>query len=277
MLSPADIAEAVSSVIGLSAQQISAQDWIGQAHKLALQAAESKHQRTAVNAENLLEAVPVKDEPYKNVQTPATPLHDAIFTVEFSLNSDSTVRATHVLHIQTRHEMTWEGWQDTALLDFFALYGRLKLLQNESPPPVTKEIDAAQATALPTDVKREPVYTLNLQKLEILPHGADHHRHILLSEQLFDARLTLDWDMTALTADPLDYTVSLFAKKLGVQGYRGCIGEARGTVAPAKSAIIKVEGMTLPQGTYRLDAHLILNAERERTVHTVVMLPLDRR
>jgi hypothetical protein len=42
--------------------------------------------------------------------------------------------------------------------------------------------------------------------------------------------------------------------------YRGCIGEARGTVAPAKSAIIKVEGMTLPQGTYRLDAHLILTS-----------------
>jgi predicted flap endonuclease-1-like 5' DNA nuclease len=45
MLSPADLAEAVSAIHGLSAQQISAQDWIGQARKLASESISSVAQK----------------------------------------------------------------------------------------------------------------------------------------------------------------------------------------------------------------------------------------
>lgn len=281
-LSPADIAAAVMGIPGLTADAIKVQDWIGQAHKLALHSPQGMSQLPTIPTEgneenNLLPTALQEDNP-----SPATAQRTALFTVEIVLAKDNTVYRMSALHVQGLHSAVWEGWQAMPLLDFLVQQAEISLPYSNSTPIATEApqttsdglkdsgivpVETGQADALATKVSK-PTYVLHLRELETLPRGANRPRSILPAEQPFDVRLTLDLTNVADSLDnSLFYDIVITAKRLEDQT-RHIIGEAHGIAASTESTTITVEGRAISEGTYRLAAEVVLKTANDiSTLH----------
>src|SRR5207245_870139 len=73
-----------------------------------------------------------------------------------------------------------------------------------------------------------------------------------------DVHLTLDLSNVRVAGDmQFSYSASIYSKSL--EGHpRQVVGETSGIIAPADKVPISVKGITLPKGTYRLKAVVIL-------------------
>jgi len=266
-LSPAKLAEMVT---GLSVKQISKQDWIGQARKLASRKSSSKTSKRAT----LNKAV---HQHYEN------------FTVEFLVNEKHAVRRTRVAHIQSGDADTWAGWEAKQLVNFLARHTGVRMpverpekrayqavlnqdveirdseLQptepeiRPSPPPYT----ASAGYEIPVKETATPVLqfpaaapqasTLRIRKLEVLTPSSDHPVNFLRQDQPYLVRLALDLTGVNDPGDlPLIYKASVFARQLG--GTRHSLGEVFSTPNFSKSVNLDIHGIGLPPGTYRLEA-----------------------
>ena len=266
-LSPAKLAEMVT---GLSANQISRQDWSGQAHKLATKKRQPKP--------------PPKDRPKRSISQ-----HYENFTIEFLVDEKHAVRRTRVAHIQSGDADTWAGWEARQLVDFLARHTGVRVaverpeehadqsdlnrdVQNRSresqtaepeirtlPTPYTaatshlvpvKEI-APPALQFPVAAPQAGI--LCIRKLEVLTPSSDHPVNFLRQDQPYLVRLALDLTGVNDPGDlPLIYKASVFARQLG--GTRHSLGEVFSTPNFSKSVNLDIHGIGLPPGTYRLEA-----------------------
>lgn len=266
-LSPPKLAEMVT---GLSAKQVSKQDWSGQARKLAAKKTQSK--------------LPQKDRPKRSISQ-----HYENFTIEFLVDEKHAVRRTRVAHIQSRDADTWAGWEARQLVDFLArhtgvrvaverpekqahqaaLNGDVQIRDSElqttepeiraSPPPYTAsaghEIPVKEIAppALQFPVAAPQASTLCIRKLEVLTPSSDHPVNSLRQNQPYLVRLALELTGVNDPGDlPLIYKASVFSRQLG--GTRYSIGEAFSTLNFSKSVNLDINGIGLPPGTYRLEA-----------------------
>ncbi len=185
VLPSADIAAAVADLSGLSAERITKQDWIGQARKLAAESATS-------------EATTLQIESEKGASPSMEHYQLATFTVEFLLDEHNNVRSTHALHVQSRHEHSWTGWQKTQLVDFLSESAGLNIPSDELDLLKTEEPDQLPAIVteseplIPLVAKPSLTGTLHVPEMEMLGVESARPRRTLAHDEPFDVRLTLD-------------------------------------------------------------------------------------
>jgi len=254
VLPSADIAAAVADLSGLSAERITKQDWIGQARKLAAESATSEAQQATT--------LPIESE--KGASPSMEHYQLATFTVEFLLDEHNNVRSTHALHVQSRHEHSWTGWQKTQLVDFLSESAGLNIPSDELDLLKTEEPDQLPAIVteseplIPLVAKPSLTGTLHVPEMEMIGVESAGPRRTLAHDEPFDVRLTLDLSELLVPGNaPLHYKTSIYGKGRGRPGL--VIGEAQGTIMPRDRVAITVGGNTLPEvGIYQLTATVIL-------------------
>ena len=259
-LSPAKLADMVT---GLSAKQISKQDWSGQARRLATKKTQPKPSP--------------KDRPKRSISQ-----HYENFTIEFLADEKHAVRRTRVAHIQSGDADTWAGWEARQLVDFLARHTGVRVaverpeehadqadlnrgVQNRSresqtaepeirtlPPPYTASTSHSAPVKVTTP-PAPPASKLCIRKMEVMTPGSDHPVNFLRQDQPYLVRLTLDLTEMNEPGDlPFLYKASVFCRQLG--GTRHSIGEIVSTLKFSKSVNLDINGIALPPGTYRLEA-----------------------
>jgi hypothetical protein len=251
ILSPAMLAEMVT---GLSVKQISRQDWSGQARKLATKKTQPKPFQ--------------KYSPKRSISQ-----HYENFTIEFLVDEKHAVRRTRVAHIQSGDADTWAGWEARQLVDFLARHTGVRVAV-ERPEEHADQADLNRdvqnrsresQTAEPEIRTLPPPYTtptippapqaskLCIRKMEVMTPGLDQPVNFLRQDQPYLVRLTLDLSEMNEPGDlPLLYKASVFSRQLG--GTRYSIGEIVSTLKFSKSVNLDINGISLPPGTYRLEA-----------------------
>jgi hypothetical protein len=231
---PEDLAARLGHHLGLSAEHIAKQNWIGQARQLA---------STATLAEPQEEAI-----------EPASTRRYATFTVQLLLDDDNYVRRTRVAHIQGGSEETWAGWDETQLVDFFVRHAALRLpavepVGSDTVPagPPQPAAPAAEIGGVPRLTELVAISRDTGERCRLLPHG-----------QPFDVRLALDLGEVIAPYDtPLAYTATIRAKPLGT-GEHAPIDEVAGITASGGTVVINAKAAELPAGIYRLEAAVSL-------------------
>lgn len=202
-------------------------------------------------------------ESQKDIKTMASKgqFHPATFTVELLLDEDNEVYSTYVMHVQSNREQTWMGWEKTQLVDFLdqsivvKVTPEVPVLANAEEPEYAPAV-VVESTPLTT--YPELVGTLHLRDLMIIGAESAGPRRILSRDQPFDVHLTLDLtEMTVPDNTPLNYKASIYGKSLGSRSGQ-VVGEVEGTVKPADTVTINVEGTPLAEGTYKLAATVIV-------------------
>jgi len=202
-LSPAEIAPLVSDIIGLTVERITGQDWIGQAHKLAIGRAEA-------GAPN-------------DTGTPDDGQHYASFTLQLLLDEANEVRRTRITHIQGGESGTWPGWDLAHLRDFVVQHAELRIETSEpATPPDFEPISQVAAVAEPASPP-EPITHLSgdvhMRGLTVWPSGGDRPRNLMPHDQPFCAQVALDLaDVSAPSGMTLDYAATIYARSLSGRG-----------------------------------------------------------
>jgi hypothetical protein len=236
-LTPAEIADLVPNLPGLSAEHVAEQDWLGQAQKLAAEA-------------TLAEPAPVE-------ASPGNRQYDVSFTVKLLLNEDNSVRRTQVVDNRSKAEEQWAGWNAGRMVTFINQQAALR------PPSVAQAIETEQVVPAAASTTESPHPatthaslggTLHLRELQILPAGSQEPRRVLDRSLPFSVRLTLDLTEAELPGDaPLNYTAIAYAKSLR-GGPRKTIGEVHSSIKPKDQLTLFVPSRPLPQGAYHVEA-----------------------
>lgn len=276
-ISPEKLAARIN---GLTAKHISAQNWIGQARKLAQMKYPPKTPKR-------------QDEP------PTPRQHYANFTIEFLFDDKKEVRRTRVTHIQSGVEATWAGWQTVRLNDFLVRQTHIhspnrKLLpktnesagseasQNARVEPSSQFVEAHKPVSPSSDnlsVNRDPPVnevlgqnlpsrvipdstgSLCLSQLEVVTSDSDVPIFALRQGQPYLLRLTLDLQAAFSTKDsPQAYETLIIFKQFNGQDY---FMNVAGSIRLSSDKLtISLAGISLPQGMYRLHASVRLPPDK---------------
>ncbi len=241
-LSPDDIVAAVGTLVGMTADRVIKQDWIGQARQL-------ESQREQALAE------------MQSDQSRAERQHYATFTLELLLGGENEVRRTRIMHIQGKAEETWAGWEQVRVIDFIISRAELRLPKAEPVQAGTGLIETTLPES-PQPVLGNP----RLQELVAIPSAEDSPRRLISASQPFGVRMTLDLSEVSSPKDtPLEYSTTFFSKKLG-RGERMTVGNAKGSCMPEEKVVIGIENATLQEGVYRLEAEVVLKLLSEKAI-----------
>jgi hypothetical protein len=250
ILSSDELAGLFKDFNGISAERIAQQNWTGQARKLAAEKTPS---------EANIEPAPLEGR-----------LHYAVFTVELLLDEENNVRRTRVMHVQNQSEVTWAGWEEPKLVNFFIESAQLKIPQpRKSVKPDMPHDEAAEPVPAET---REPKPTpqipairgkLHLDEMALMATGTGLSQRLIQSDQPFDVKLLLNLANVTISHDvPLNYAATIYAKRIG-SGSNQVVGRAEGMFLPEDFISLAVEGIRLPHGTYRIEAFVKLTPTRE--------------
>lgn len=244
-LSPEEVVHLLGNLIGLTAERVEKQDWIGQARELQ----------------------PQNESTAGQIQPDVAPMerqHYATFTIELLLGGENEVRRTRVVSIQSEAEQAWAGWRGDRLLNFIIEHAELGL-----PPVEPPQVQVSYPeTSLPQEAAAELSGSPRLEELVTIPGDDGGPNRLLPANRPFEVRLTLDLsDLLSPKDKPLSYATTFYAKKLG-SGERKLVGEKRGTFTPAENITIETQGINLPEGLYRLEAAVVFSLPTEETIHS---------
>lgn len=271
ILSPTELAEKVS---GLSAKQIVKQDWIGQAHKLALKKTRS--------------ASPPKKEVKRTIRQ-----HYVNFTIEFLLDEKNRIRCTRVAHVQSGDADTWAGWKTDQLVDFLARHAGVRIPTKRFEIPANSvvhrqllgisdsgssliEVKSPASLPLLSDIRETPQSgtentkpilqsptntnfsgILRIQNFKILPIGSETPVCTLHQDQPCRVQLTLNLTNIVIPSDiPLRYKATINFKQLGGVNY--LVAEESCTIQLSDCGTLDIICASPPPGTYRPDAFVKL-------------------
>jgi hypothetical protein len=223
-----DLAALFSDKPGLSAERITEKDWPNQARLL-------------------MEKEAIKDDPPSEDKGQ----YSAVFSVDLLLDSQNRVRRTHILHVQSRKEDSWADWNKDRLTDF--------IFENAT---IRFEQKSLRQDKKPAEIK-QLVGDLNITEMEIqASSGKVMHREVAANEP-FEIELMLNTAKTSASAGtPLQYQTEIYAKNLS-DGKRQNIGENKGIIESKDLIPIVVNCHSLPQGSYRLEACVVLSQDME--------------
>jgi hypothetical protein len=226
----------VAALVGIrSAARVAKEKWIAQARRLAqLQARHRSFARLTRR---------------RSGQRYAT------YTLELLLDDKNQARRTHIVYVQNGEEATWVGWDQTQLLAFIASKAGLRIRASKAQP----EAVGSASEHAPQPVQ-PPTFTgeLRLKRFVILSAETNTPTLILPSGQPVIAQLSID--LTALNTPgdlPLRLSATVYAKRLGTHNWLA-VGTAVTPIVWTPAATATIQGTSLPPGTYRLEAHLIL-------------------
>lgn len=270
-LSPAELSARVS---GLSARQVTRQDWIGQARKLAIKKTNAKRHKRTMPALT-------SHQHYEN------------FTIEFLLDEKCLMRRTRVVHVQSGDADTWAGWEAESLLDFLARHTNISIPEEKSlmqksealrqgdsqdtagpsgstPRPVSRPLDDPPVnTNLSEQIMQfnKPVLpslavtnlsgTLRLCDLNFISMETGLPIFSLRHGEGYSLQLTLDLtDVLAPDATTIIAKTTIVFKQLE-DSYQS-IREISNTLTTLDRITIDMQGIDLPPGTYRIHAFVKL-------------------
>ncbi len=240
-LSLPELAALVDDIPGMSAERIEREDWLGQARRQVAQTTSLQEDEATGN---------------DNRQ------HYASFTLQLVLNEDYSVRLTRVFNNKNKTEEKWEGWDEKKMVTVIADMAGVRLSSTKTGPPEKPEDQPVPSTESPSAPKGK----VQLRQLDALLADTDSPHHLVPHDQPFRLCLTLDLiDIDVPDDSRLDYTATIYAKKLGT-GERQLVTKQQNTVPLQSSLSIPIEGVSMPPGTFRLQAMVNLNlpqAERD--------------
>jgi hypothetical protein len=240
-MTPAErIAELLGGGGGISVERITIQDWVGQARRLAGNAAVNppEHQRYAT------------------------------FHVELLIDSDGGVRRTKVRHYQTDTEDNWAGWDQEHLSA--VITGRAGLTFTQMSPgrsgtrngsggadvlgpaagPGTSQGHPPLPKAVPSRQPSPPHIHVGGPRLT----GAGPHRNFLGGNQPFQVLVTVQAESADATCpDDLDFTVEIMSRTVG-NGTQHLLGTARKVIAVGQPFEAELTAPPLPPGLHTLHA-----------------------
>jgi len=259
-MTPSEIVARIGAASGITAELIAKRDWIGQATEFAAKAATTESAIEAPGGES--------------------GQHSVSYVVQFTLNEYNQVQSTKAHHIQSGDEQSWDNWDETKLVGFFAQRPELNLSKEKpaaassrTPPASTAQTDqpAQAAIEATSTASSEPVLIPTiapcLRKLEMIQEATQLPSWILSHNQPFRARLNLD--LTGVAGMPqaeINYSAIVRARGIGNNQVH-IIGEAQGTLKPATNVTLDVKGNSLPPGFYHIFAAVTLALEKQSAPH----------
>src|SRR6266567_1848307 len=276
-LSSADIAAAVADLTGLSAGRIIKQDWIGQARKLVAESLVSEAQQDVGAPKE--EPAPAAAHQVESQELPQPTSESLLSSVPNDIEVPAVAEqpVTPTAPIEPPAAASKEDTQETILsaepeevaMPFIPPTAAdeesagLSVPSDESAFPNAEAPDHTPAVATeseplaPITASSHLAGTLHVRAMEMIGSKPGGLHRILAHGEPFDIRLTLDLtDLQVPGNTPLNYKASIYAKGKVMGSHSGLVvGEAQGTIIPADTVTIKVEGNTLPEeGIYRLAA-----------------------
>ncbi len=244
---PEAIGAMLADMIGITAERVREQDWIGQAQKLAAS-------RASVNRS--------PDDASANGRQ-----HYASFTMELLLDEGNAVRRTRVAHVQTGHSDIWPGWDASRLMGFFIQRAHAKIAAAEPSARRYPELSDLPAEHAGSAALAAPEPTpriggeLRVRELSACPYGGNLPRSLWGHDQPFRVRLALDLSTVLLPPDvTAECAAKVRAKSLSGRGWL-VVGEVKSTlVAPTSDAILTVDATRLEPDVYRLHADVTISA-----------------
>ena len=229
-MSTENLAELFSDMPGLSAERIAEKGWGMQAQLLMEKAVKIDH--------------PVSEDQHH---------YSAVFSVDLLLDKQNRVRRTHILHVQSKKEDSWADWDQERLAGFIFKNATIRSTPKSNP------IDETQTKP------EELAGDLNISKVEIQTlSGKVTHWDINVNEP-FAIRLILNMDKTSVApGTPLQFQSQVYVKNL-TDGKRHNVGEARGMAEASNLFPLTVHCQALPQGSYRLEACVVLSPDLENS------------
>jgi hypothetical protein len=272
-MSPATLAACLGE---LSVKQITRQNLIGQARKMATQKTRSKVDK-------------------RETLAPAARQHYANFTIEFLLDERNEGRRTRIVHVQSGDADSWTGLGTEQLINFLvrhtglhdprkkltfnksdAVRGKpLQMKKNESKPVIRSPEPPMIATApisghrsaetvssvlQPPEVV-DPADTLQVRDLKVTLPGSDIPIFFLHQGQPYVVQLTLDQSNgVAPRTTALVHKTTVIFKQVG--GPCESVLEANGALGLSNTLSLHLSGTNLAPGVYRLSAFVGLAGER---------------
>lgn len=239
---PDQLALILKDFKGMSAANIHQKDWIGQARQQA-----SNH-------------IPTPTEKDARLPGSENRLHYEVFTVELLLDDDKTPRRTRSIHIQTQQEITTPGWNQTQLVNFITQNAGIGLATQPLVQPGTPlPISTPSITAFDTSELSNPIQL----PMEIIAPDHESSTRLLQSDSPFSIRFALN-SSDAQLSPQTDYTyqVTVYAKRLGENDHQ-ILGETQGMLTSSEKATIRMDGCTLRQGTYHIEAVATLTSKAD--------------
>jgi hypothetical protein len=242
-LTPEQVADLLSDMIGMTLKRVVDQDWIGQARQLAAQSSQQ--------ADMEIDEMPANGH-----------MHYAVFTTEFLLDEANHVRRTRVMHVQSQSETSWAGWDGTRLVSFFTNSADLKIPQPAVAQPEGVLVGAGKLAVAPGEAGQEEISgRLQLHELAMISTHSEGPQKLLFNDEPFDINLTLDiLDLKAPRDVPLSYSAMVYAKKIG-QGSRVMVGKEEGSSLPQDQLELEVKGIKLSRGIYRIETFVELKTD----------------
>lgn len=235
--------EQLADVVGLSAELVTSQDWIGQARRLARPVAQ-----------------PLPSEPSQ---------HYVSFHVEFLLDVDNSVRRTKIHHHQSNIDDAWPGWDEHRLLALLRDHTRLTAsrqptesldLQSFSVPPSDQMETAFPSSSRPPASTSPTNLHPSLLRIEELTPTQDGQRSCVYPSGVpTSVRLTLRIIRSGRPrAATADFAADITARNKGGDNRRWSLGTTQGTIRIEQPLSVELTGPTLPPGLYRLEAALAI-------------------
>jgi hypothetical protein len=228
-LTPTEVVSALGTMIGMTVERVTDQDWIGQARELA--------------------PLNTPDKPDLDPQSGRQ--HYATFTVELLLDEANIVRRTRVVFFQADNEDAWAGWDEKRLVEFLVQHSAMQIQTpiSKSPQPSVEEL-APSTPQISGRPRLKPARVTGLTA---------HQGRILGRDKPFEIILPFDLaDVTLPGHSEIEFKLNLNAKALGRGSYIK-LGEAQGRFEPSKENEVTLKCPALGEGVYRIRVDLALN------------------
>jgi predicted flap endonuclease-1-like 5' DNA nuclease len=238
-ITPANLAELIGNLEGVTEERIIEQEWIGQARILA-----SKSGKEQVE----------EPSPIENMENEG-------FVVDLFLDDNKQVRKTQVLQVKSDEGDEWEGWDETRLINFFIQRAKIKLpLKVGQTEVVIAEAKAAIAKPIapPLEQPANPPKVINLRSLEMIPANHQKASRLIKSGESFNVRLSFGID-DRLKSKSFEYAAFISAIKYGGNSRR-VLRQIRGVINAGDDAImVEVNRPDWQPGLYKIEAMLELS------------------
>jgi hypothetical protein len=240
---PEKLANILEGMIGYSPKRIMEQDWSGQARVLAEQAEQAIPEESHIPVNNSL--------------------HYASYTLELLLDRDNQVRRTRAMHVQTRKESSWAGWDADRLHGFLVESGQLQILLPQEMVSVkeTRGFELASASSATLEASKPAMALQGVTKIvetRLFSQSGQPLGAMIPCNTPFEVQLMVDLSQVeAPKSERLSYDATIFIKAVGKK-VMDVIGEKEDTISAVRSAVIDISSLPLAPGNYRLEALVAL-------------------
>lgn len=257
-LSPADVAASVAGLAGLTAERIIKQDWLGQARELATKTSLTEPEWIDQARELALTSTPLASQNGTEVRVDSQQV--TTFTRE-ELQESAQTELNHKDHATFTSAALIASETKPVTAHAAEVVVTTPQVATVDEPVAPIVVMTVPTTPAPATAEEGFTGVLHLHQIQMVSVTKNGRHSILRNEQPFEVHLNLDpTDQVVLVDALLSYKASIYSKRIDGSP-RQLIATAHGNFIPSDKITIQVEGVTLSQGLYRLEAVVILTQD----------------